>query len=111
MPAGSSLNEPCRKQEGVVIMRIDGIQKVAQLYNNNTVKKTEKKKADLSKDNLQISQAGRDYQTAKKAVSEAPDVREDLVADIKSRMEAGTYEVSAEAFAEKVIARYNQMML
>lgn len=92
-------------------MRIDGMQKVAQLYSSNTVKKTEKKKVEAAKDNLQISQAGRDYQIAKKAVSEAPDVRADLVADIKSRLEAGTYDVSADAFAEKVIAKYNQMML
>lgn len=92
-------------------MRIDGMQKVAQLYSSNTVKKTEKKKVESAKDNLQISQAGRDYQIARKAVSESPDVREDLVADIKSRLAAGTYEVSADAFAEKVIAKYNQMML
>jgi len=92
-------------------MRIDGMQKVAQLYSSNTVKKTEKKKVEAAKDNLSISQAGRDYQIARKAVMEASDVREDKIADIKSRMEAGTYEVSAEAFAEKVIAKYNQMML
>ena len=92
-------------------MRIDGMQKVAQLYSSNTVKKAEKKKVESTKDNIQISQAGRDYQIAKKAVAEAPDVRADLVADIKSRLEAGTYEVSADAFAEKIIAKYNQMML
>lgn len=92
-------------------MRIDGLQKVAQLYGSTSVKQAEKKKVETAKDNLQISQAGRDYQIAMKAVSEAPDVREDLVADIKGRVEAGTYNVSAEAFAEKVIARYNQMML
>ncbi len=92
-------------------MRIDGMQKVAQLYSSNTVKKSDKKNVESAKDNLQISQAGRDYQVAKKAVAEAPDVREDLVADIKRRLEAGTYEVSADAFAEKVIAKYNQMML
>ena len=92
-------------------MRIDSIQKVAQLYNNTSIAKTEKKKVEANKDRLQISQAGRDYQIARKAVSEAPDVREELVADIKSRVDAGTYQVSGEAFAEKVIARYNQMML
>ena len=97
--------------KGVVFMRIDGMQKVAQLYSSNTVNKAEKKKVEAEKDKLHISQAGRDYQIARKAVAEAPDVREDLVADIKSRLEAGTYEVSADAFAEKVIAKYNQMML
>lgn len=92
-------------------MRIDSIQKVAQIYNSTGMAKAEKKKVEANKDKLQISQAGRDYQIARKAVSEAPDVREELVADIKSRVDAGTYQVSGEAFAEKVIARYNQMML
>lgn len=92
-------------------MRIDSIQKVAQLYSSTNNTRTEKKKVEKNTDKLHISQAGRDYQVAKKAVAEAPDVREDLVADIKRRVEAGTYEVSGEAFAEKVIAKYNQMML
>ena len=91
-------------------MRIDSIQKVAQLYSSNSMSKTEKKKVEENKDKLQISQAGRDYQIAKKAVAEAPDIREDLVAEIKSRVEAGTYEVSGDAFAQKVIERYNQLM-
>lgn len=91
-------------------MRIDGIQKVAQIYSSANVTKAEKKKESAEKDKVQISQAGRDYQLARKAVMSAPDVREDLVASIKSRVEDGTYDVSGDAFAEKVIARYNQMM-
>lgn len=91
-------------------MRIEGISQVAQLYSNNSVARTERRKVDAEKDRVQISQAGRDYQVARKAVSEVPDVREDLVASIKSRVDAGTYEVSGDAFAEKVIARYSQMM-
>ena len=91
-------------------MRIEGMSQVAQLYSNNSVAKTERKKVEAEKDKVHISQAGKDYQVARKAVSEAPDVREDLVASIKSRVDAGTYEVSGDAFAEKVIARYSQMM-
>lgn len=91
-------------------MRIDGIQKVAQIYSSNSAVKTEKKRKAAEQDNVQISQAGRDFQIARNAVKNAPDVREDIVADIKSRVEAGTYDVSGDAFAEKVISRYNQMM-
>ena len=91
-------------------MRIEGISQVAQLYSKNSIARTESKKVDAEKDRVHISQAGRDYQVARKAVSEVPDVREDLVASIKSRVDAGTYEVSGDAFAEKVIARYSQMM-
>lgn len=91
-------------------MRIDGMQKVAQLYSSNNAAKAEKKKVEAQKDKVQISQAGRDFQIAKKAVAESPDVREELVARIKSKVQAGTYEVSGNAFAEKVIERYNRMM-
>lgn len=91
-------------------MRIDGMQKVAQMYSSKSATRVEKKKVEAGKDNVQISQAGRDFQVAKKAVAEVPDVREELVSDIRSRMADGTYEVSGDAFAEKVIARYNQMM-
>lgn len=90
-------------------MRIDGLQKVAQLYNSNA-SRTEKKKVEAQKDKVHISQAGRDYQIAKKAVAQAPDVREELVAKIKGKVQSGTYEVPADAFAEKVIERYNQLM-
>ena len=37
-----------------------------------------------------------------KLVREAPDVRIDLVNDIKSRIEAGTYEVNLDKLAEKL---------
>lgn len=92
-------------------MRIDGMQKVAQMYSSNNASRAEKKKQAAEQDNVQISQAGRDFQIARRAVESAPDVREDIVADIKSRVEAGTYDVSGDAFAEKVISRYNQMMI
>lgn len=92
-------------------MRIETMQRVAQLYNNRNVKKTSKRPATESTDQLELSQAGRDYQIAKKAVKETEDIREDLVKDIKSRMERGEYSVSGDEFAAKVIDRYNQFMI
>lgn len=90
-------------------MRIEGLSHVAQLYGRSNVARTEKK-VTAEKDKVQISQAGQDYQVARRAVAQTPDVREELVADIKKRVDAGTYEVSGDAFAEKVIARYSTMM-
>ena len=43
------------------------------------------------------------YQTARTAVSKASDVREDKIADIKARMAAGTYNISSEAVADKIL--------
>jgi flagellar biosynthesis anti-sigma factor FlgM len=52
------------------------------------------------------SQAGKDYQVAKQAVSDASDVRMDLVNDIKARLANGTYNVSDEELADKLLERY-----
>lgn len=92
-------------------MRIETLQSVAQLYSSKPVAKTNKTAAVDSSDQIEISQAGRDYQIAKNAVKETPDVREDLVNEIKSRIKDGFYEVSADDFAAKVIERYNQFLL
>lgn len=44
--------------------------------------------------------------TAKDAVSSASDVREDLVADIKSKINAGTYSVDSDSLAEKLYEQF-----
>ena len=86
-------------------MRIDAVNRVSQLYQANSTKKVAKAKDVAKYDSVQISQMGKDYQVAKAAVAAAPDVRTDLVNDIKSRMENGTYDVSMEMLADKLLAR------
>ena len=97
--------------KGVFIMRIENIQMVAQLYDKKSISKQKKTSDAGSTDQLEISQAGKDFQVARKAVKESEDVREDLVKEIKSRINSGEYSVSGEDFAAKVIDRYNQFML
>ena len=86
-------------------MRIDAINRVSQLYQANSTKKVAKANDVAKYDSVQISQMGKDYQVAKAAVAATPDVRTDLVNDIKSRMENGTYDVSMEMLADKLLAR------
>lgn len=45
----------------------------------------------------------------KAAVAAAPDVREDVTAPIKASMDAGTYEVSVDSFADKLMKKYEEM--
>ena len=52
---------------------------------------------------------GKDIQWAKKAVAESSDVREDVVAPIKARIQSGTYEVSADSFADKLIQKFEEL--
>ena len=87
-------------------MRIDAYNKINQMQSVSTINKVSKKGTVSQTDKLEISQAGKDYQVAKQAVKEASDIREDLVNDIKERLANGTYNVSDEDFADKLLERY-----
>ena len=60
-------------------------------------------------DRIQISSIGKDIQIAKNAVAAAPDIREDVVAPIRAAVTNGTYQVSAESFAEKLMQKYEEI--
>lgn len=90
-------------------MRIDAYTQVQQVYNLSKTQKTQKTAKPGVTDRVQISSVGKDIQTAKAAVADAPDIREDVTAPIKERIENGTYEVSTESFAEKLMQKYNEM--
>lgn len=87
-------------------MRIDALNKVNQLYNKNSVKSTSKIKGSSLNDKLEISQTGKDYHVAKQILTNTPDVREDKVNEIKQRLDAGTYDISSDELADKLINRY-----
>jgi negative regulator of flagellin synthesis FlgM len=88
-------------------MRIEAYNQVQQLYNNNSTKQLKKETSKSFLDQLQISSVGKDIQVAKQAVANASDIREDLVASVKKRIDDGSYNVDAESFAEKLFARYS----
>ena len=88
-------------------MRIDAYNQVAQLYGIQKNLKTQKGQNAGPRDQVSISQAGRDYQVAKSAVSEASDIREDKVSQLKSMIDAGTYSVEPGDFASKLLEKYN----
>ena len=48
----------------------------------------------------------RDYQIAKQAVKDAEDVREDKVNKYKDAIASGTYNVSSQEIAEKMVSKY-----
>ena len=79
-------------------MRIDAYNAVNQIYQTSQISKakTAAKTSSVS-DKFEIPD------TARTAVSKASDVREDKIADIKARMAAGTYNISSEAVADKIL--------
>jgi negative regulator of flagellin synthesis FlgM len=88
-------------------MRIDAYNKINQMQSVSKVNKVSNKgTVSQGTDKVEISQAGMDYQVAKQAVKEASDIRYDLVNDIKERLANGTYNVSDEDFAEKLLAKF-----
>ncbi len=91
-------------------MRIETYNQVAQLYQGSKTGKTQKLYDNAAgRDEVTISRAGFDYQTAKQAVAEASDIREDKVAQLKARVESGNYRVDSGDFASKLLEKYNAL--
>lgn len=89
-------------------MRIDAYNQIGQLYQTTRKTKAQASGKVTAKDEVHISNTGRDYQIARQAVAQASDIREDKVATIKAGIEAGTYQVSNRSFAEKLIEEYEK---
>ena len=54
-------------------------------------------------DSVTLSDSARSMATARTAVQNAPDVRQQKVADIKQQLSDGTYQVSSRALASKLL--------
>lgn len=85
-------------------MRVDAINHVSQLYKPANAKKTGKAGEIGKQDAYEISQSAKDYQVAKKAVAEAPEIRGEEVARLKEALSSGTYNVSSQEIAEKMVS-------
>lgn len=90
-------------------MRIGAFTQVQQLYGTKKTTKAQQKGSTNFSDRVQISSVGKDIQAAKQALAAGGDIREDVTAPIKARIQAGTYEVSAESFADKLFQKYEEM--
>ena len=90
-------------------MRIEAYTQVQQLYNATKPAKLQGKAHVSATDRIQISSIGKDIQIAKNAVAAAPDIREVVVAPIRAAVTNGTYQVSAESFAEKLMQKYEEI--
>lgn len=91
-------------------MRIDAYNQITQLYGaGKSTKAQASHRVSGSRDNVTISQAGRDYQIARQAAGEIPDIRENKVAETKSQIDAGTYSVDVGDFASKLLEKYKSM--
>lgn len=90
-------------------MRIEAYTQVQQMYRTMNTKKNQKTSSASFSDQVQISSVGKDIQTAKTAVVNSSDIREEMTAPLKTSIQAGTYQVSGESFAEKLLEKYEEM--
>jgi negative regulator of flagellin synthesis FlgM len=89
-------------------MRIEAYTQVQQTYNTNKTSKSQKSEKPSLSDQVQISSFGKDIQTAKQAVANSPDIREEITAPLKENIQSGTYSVSGQKFADKLLEKYNE---
>lgn len=90
-------------------MRIGTYNMVNQIYGNKSAKKTNAVSGTnyaSFKDEVSFSSMGKDMQVAKNALAGVSDVRAAKISELKARVQSGTYNVSPEAFADKLISAY-----
>lgn len=93
-------------------MRIEAYNQVTQIYKSNKVNSAKKTSdAGTARDEVQISSWGYDYQTAKQAVADAPDIREDKVAQLAAKLTSGEYNIDPDDFASKLLEKYNALLM
>jgi len=90
-------------------MRIEPYIQVQQAYQTKRSDKSQSASKTSFADQFQISSLGKDIQTAKQAVANSSDIREDMVALLRAKVQNGTYNVSSEDFASKLIEKYDQL--
>lgn len=90
-------------------MRIEAYNQVQQVYQTKKVNQAQKADSASRADQLQISSFGKDIQAAKTALAGTPDVREQVTAPIRTRVQNGTYSVDNGTFAEKLLQKYGEM--
>ena len=90
-------------------MRIEAYTQVQQLYKAGKSSKVSTGQNVSFSDRVQISSIGKDFQTAKSAVANSSDIREDVTAPLKAGIQAGTYQVSNASFADRLLEKYEEM--
>lgn len=86
-------------------MRINNVSSNVYVYGQSRERQNPsvKEVQQHSKDKIDISARGAEFQYALRAAKEARDFRTEKVAPIKEQVKNGTYDVSADKIAEKMI--------
>lgn len=97
--------------EGGTNMRIEAYNAISQVYSSKKPTQVSKANTAYGRDQVQISSIGKDIQTLKQAVANSSDVRTDVTEPIKAAINNGTYNVSNDDFASKLLEKYQASSL
>lgn len=87
-------------------MRIEAYNAVGQIYSAKKPGQINKTTTSYGRDQVQISSLGKDFQTVKQAVANSSDIRSEITEPIKAAIKNGTYNVSNEDFAAKLMKKF-----
>jgi negative regulator of flagellin synthesis FlgM len=89
-------------------VKISNVYNAYNIYNNNIGNvKTDKAGNAAKKDSFSISAQAEEYQMARKALANTPDVREDKITQLSAQVSANNYNVDANAIAESILMGWN----
>jgi negative regulator of flagellin synthesis FlgM len=80
----------------------------AERSSSESLPKADTDRVRSPSDSVEISDRSRELARARQAAEAAPDVRADKVAEIKKRIEDGTYSVSPHLLAQKLLDRSDE---
>lgn len=85
-------------------MAINNVFRTYEIYSSNTFTKPQRMSREEEKrDIITLSNQAKDFQTAYKALSQVPDIREEKVLDIQNRISYGEYNISSNELASKLL--------
>ena len=68
--------------------------------------KTQEVKPEIRDTIVNLSQASKELRLANETIASAPDVREDKIAEIRDKIESGTYRIDNQAVADKMVGSF-----
>ncbi|MCL1845407.1 MAG: flagellar biosynthesis anti-sigma factor FlgM [Defluviitaleaceae bacterium] len=84
-------------------MRISGVYNAYAAQPNRSVAKAARAEYDReNSDTVSLSAQAGEYQAARTAVASVPDIRENLVSDLRAMIASGAYNVSAQDVAARI---------
>jgi negative regulator of flagellin synthesis FlgM len=108
MKVGQTGSYPIQKNDSA------STQKTAQSSSSQASKKThatspQEGERNTSGARTDLSAKAKEFSQAKKIASQAPDVREDRVAELKRRIADGSYQVDADSIADRLVDDHLRM--